>query len=403
VERARAVSPGLELAERDAAVVAAICWRLAGLPLALELAAARTRFIDPKGLLARLDAALSAGWGRDIPARQRTMRATLDWSHDLLSAPERSLFERLSVFSGGFTLEAAEAVGRADEDSFDLLGALVEQSLVTAEPQPNGDMRYGMLEPVRQYALERLEEGTEAGEARSRHAAFFVALAVRAHPELRGPRQVEWLERLEGENDNLRAALGWALSEDEIEIAGRLAWALWLFWLLRAHHGKGRRWVEALLERDLLPALRPRVLHVAAAMAYTQGDYGTCEGYSMEALELARRQGDTLVEAHARCELGLVAMPRGDLEAAEFHFEEALPLVHRSDEEGLVPLVRAWLGTVLLLRGDHDRTIPVFEKSLEEARRRGDRIGAYSALYTLPRWRSPATSTGWQPACSQRE
>jgi predicted ATPase/DNA-binding XRE family transcriptional regulator len=382
VERARAVSPGFEVSGSNAAPVAAICWRLAGLPLALELAAARARFIDPQGLLARLDTALSSGWARDVPERQRTMRATLDWSHDLLTASERSLFERLSVFSGGFTLEAVEAVGEAG-DPFDPLGALVEQSLVVAEPQELGGMRYGMLEPVRQYAVGRLQESGEAGEARRRHATFFLRLSERAYPELRGPRQVEWLERLERENGNLRAAMGWALSEDEAEIAGRMVWALWLFWLLRTHYDEGRRWVETLLERDLPPDLRPRVLHVAAATAYTQGDYGACERYSAEALELARREDDALAEAYARCEIGLVAMHRGDLETAESRFEEALLLVNRAGDEGLASLVRAWLGTVLVLRGDNERAIQVFEEGLEQARKRGDRIGAYSALYNL--------------------
>ena len=382
VDRARAVSPGFELAEGDAATVAAICWRLAGLPLALELAAARARFIDPGGLLARLDKALSSGWARDVPERQRTMRATLDWSYDLLSASERSLFERLSVFSGGFTLDAAEAAAGTD-DPFDPLGTLVEQSLVTAEMRAGGGMRYGMLEPVRQYASGRLAEGSEAGDAHRRHATYFLELSERAHPELRGPRQVGWLERLELENGNLRGAIGWALSEGEVEIAGRMVWALWLFWLLRTQHDEGRRWSETLLERDLPPALQPRVLHVAAAMAYTQGDYGACEQYSTEALELSRREGDALAETYARCELGLVAMHRGDLAAAESCFDEALPLVHRAGDEGLASLVRTWLGTVLVLRGDNERAVQVFEKGLEQARRRGDRIGAYSALYNL--------------------
>ena len=381
VDRARAVFPAFEPTGEDAASVAAICWRLAGLPLALELAASKARFINPKGLLTRLDSALSSGWARDVPERQTTMRATLDWSHDLLSAPERSLFERLSVFADGFTLEAAGTAGAVDP--FDLLGALVEQSLVTVEPQADGGMRYGMLEPVRQYAAQRLTDAGESTRTRRRHAAFFVGLSERASPELRGPRQVEWLDLLEQENGNLRAALNWALSEDEVEIAGRMVWALWLFWLLRNHYGEGRRWVETLLTRDLPPVLRPRVLHVAAAIAYTHGDYAACEEYSTEGLELSCQEGDALAEAYARCELGLVAMHRGDLEGAESHFREALPLVRRSGDEGLLPLVRAWLGTVLLVGGDHERAIPIFEEGLEQARRRGDRIGASSALYNL--------------------
>ena len=164
------------------------------------------------------------------------MRATLDWSHDLLSEAEQAMFRSLSVFAGGFSLEAAEAVGAArEEDAFDvlgLLGRLAEQSLVSADTNAN-ELRYRMLEPVRQYALEKQEESTEAEEIRRRHAAFFLALAERAEPELHGPDQVEWLERLEKENDNLRAAIDWALSGGDAEISARISWAIYQFWWQR--------------------------------------------------------------------------------------------------------------------------------------------------------------------------
>jgi predicted ATPase/transcriptional regulator with XRE-family HTH domain len=386
VERAQAVSLGFSLSRQNAAAVASICWRLAGLPLALELAAAKVRFLDPATLLSRLDRALSAGWARDIPERQRTVRATLDWSHDLLSEPEKALFKRLSVFAGGFTLEAVEAVGAAGdvaaEDALESLGRLVEQSLVTAELDGDG-MRYGMLEPVRQYAREKLEESGDAGETLRQHAAFFLNLAELAYPELRGPRQAEWLERLERENGNLRSAMGWALSTGGVETAARLGWALYLFWRLRGHHNEGRRWMEVLLERDLPRALRPRVVMVAAFMTYTHGNYKACEGYSAEALELARRARDTLCAAYAWCMLGMGAMRRQDYEAATSCFEEALPLFRRSGEEVQVPVMHALLGTALLIQGDHDRAVPMFEEGLAMARRRGDRIGVCSALYHL--------------------
>jgi predicted ATPase len=194
VERARAVSPTFALTEENAGAVAAICWRLDGLPLALELAAARTRFLDPASLFGRLDRVLSTGWARDLPERQRTMRAALDWSHDLLSEGEQVLFRRLSVFAGGFRLEAAEAVGAVEdlegEDTLELLGRLVEQSLVLAEASA-GEMRYRMLEPVRQYALEKLEENLEeAEEVRRRHAGYYLALGERAGS---GPGPLGWI------------------------------------------------------------------------------------------------------------------------------------------------------------------------------------------------------------------
>jgi predicted ATPase/DNA-binding XRE family transcriptional regulator len=386
VERAKAASPAFSLTRANVATVAAICWRLAGLPLALELAAAQVRFLDPRALLPRLDAALSAGWARDLSDRQRTMRATLDWSYDLLADPEKKLFRRLSVFAGGFSLEAVEAIGVAGnvapEAAAGLLGRLVEQSLVSAER--NGDaMRYGMLEPIRQYAREKLEEGGEATETLRRHALVFLHLAELAYPELRGPRQAEWLARLEQDNGNLRSVMGWALSAGEVEIAARLAWALYVFWRLRGHHEEGRRWTEVLMEQDLPTALRPRVVMVAAFMAYTQGDYEACERYSAKALDLAGQAQDTLCAAYAWCMLGMVAMRGRDFETAITRFEEALPLFRRSGEEVQVPVMHSLLGTALLIQGDHDRAVPRFEQALAMARRREDRIGVSSALYHL--------------------
>jgi predicted ATPase/DNA-binding XRE family transcriptional regulator len=380
LERARAASPSFALTTENARTVAAICWRLGGLPLALELAAAKVRFLEPAALLPRLDQALSMAWARDLPERQRTMRATLDWSHELLSEPERRLFRRLAIFAGGFTLEAVGA-SEEPEEVLGLLGALVEQSLVVAQPpKAGGEARYGMLELVRQYALEKLEESGDAEEARRRHAAFFLDLAEEAEPELRGSRQVEWLERLEEENGNLRAAMSWALDTDDAGTAARLGWALWLFWRFHGHQREGRRWMEVLLERDLPPPLRPRAVHAAMSMAYMQGDYEAVARYSAELLKLSREVGDALCAAYAWCGLGLVAMDRGNFGEATPCFEEALTLLRRAGEEGVVPVVQVWLGTVALIQGDQERAIPMFEEGLAQARRRGDRLGTYNAL-----------------------
>ena len=228
MDRARAASPIFSLEEENAAAVAAICRRLAGLPLALELAATKVRFLSPPHLLARLDRALSAGGPRDLPSRQRTMQATLGWSYNLLLEEEKALFQRLAVFAGGFGLEAAEAVGTNEEtdaeDVLELLGRLVEQSLVLAQPgEDSGEVRYGMLEPVRQYALERLKLSDEAEEARQRHAEYYLALAQQAEPELWGPRQVRWLNRLEEEHDNLLAVLRRARETGDVATGLRLA------------------------------------------------------------------------------------------------------------------------------------------------------------------------------------
>jgi predicted ATPase/DNA-binding XRE family transcriptional regulator len=388
VERARAVSSTFSLTKANAAAVASICWRLAGIPLALELAAAKAKFLDPKMLLSRLDRALSTSGGRDLPDRQRTMRATLDWSHDLLSEPERELFRRLSVFAGGFTLEAAEAVGAAGsvgvEDVLDHLGTLVEQSLVVVQPpKAGGETRYRMLEPVRQYALEKLEESGEAGMVGRSHAAFFLALAERAHPELLGERQVEWLERLEQEYGNLRAAMSWALDADDGATGVRMGWTLWYFWWARSYHREGRRWMEEVLNCTLPPALRGRALVVAGTLAWGHGDYEQCGRYSEKGLEVSQQAGDELGAAWARVGLGLSAMSGSDYEAATSHLQEALRSFRQLDEGYGVAHVTTFLGMVAMMHGDEGHAIPMFEEGLAAARRIGDRSSTYIALYNL--------------------
>jgi predicted ATPase/DNA-binding XRE family transcriptional regulator len=388
VERARAVSSTFSITQANASAVASICWRLAGIPLALELAAAKAKFLDPKMLLLRLDRALSTSGGRDLPDRQRTMRATLDWSHDLLSEPERELFRRLSVFAGGFTLEAAEAVGTVGsvgvEDVLDHLGTLVEQSLVVVQPpKAGGETRYGMLEPVRQYALEKLEESGEAGMVGRSHAAFFLALAERAYPEVLGERQVEWLERLEQEYGNLRAAMSWALDANDGATGVRMGWTLWYFWWARSYHREGRRWMEEVLKTALPPALRGRALVVAGTLAWGQGDYERCEGYSEEGLELSRQVGDELGAAWARVGLGLSAMSGSDYEAATSHLQEALRSFRQLDDSYGVAHVTNFLGMVALMRADEGQATPMFEEGLAVARRIGDRASTFIALYNL--------------------
>ena len=384
VERARATSSGFRLTRANAADVAAICWRLAGLPLALELAAAKIRFLDPATLLSRLDRALSTAWGRDLPERQRTMRATLDWSYGLLPDPERRLLGRLSVFVGGFPLPAAESVGAAGVDAaeglIDNLGTLVEQSLVTVDSDGEGT-RYGILEPVRQYAREKLEEGDEADETRRRHADHYLSLAERAGAELWGPGQGEWLERLERENGNLRAALAWTL-DSGAETAGRFCYALWLFWWARGHHREGRRWSEAALGRELPPAWRARVLSVSAAMFYAANDHDPAEERWREGLSVSLEVGDKLGEGLCRSGLGLARLVRGEPEAAAARFAEALPLLEGCGDP-LSSLARVWLGTTSLMRGDAGRAEREIGEGLSSARSRGDTLSTYVALYNL--------------------
>jgi predicted ATPase/DNA-binding XRE family transcriptional regulator len=390
VERARESSPSFKLTQENALVVDTICRRLEGLPLALELAAAKVSLLGLAALLSRLNQALEIGGARDLPERQKTMRATLRWSYSVLLEEEKLLFRRLYVFAGGFSLEAAEAVGAAGEVTTDevlgLLGRLVEQSLVAADTNANsdGEPRYRMLEPVRQYALERLEETGESAQTRRRHAAFFLALAERAEPELHGPDQVECLERLELENGNLRAAMDWALSGGDAEIAARISWAIYQFWWQRGPHVEGRRWVEAVLLRsDLSLAGRAKALVVAGAFALSHGDYEQSQRYFEEGLELARRVGDEFLMGWARVGLGLVAMGRTDHEAATSYLQGALRSFREIDQDYGVAHVTTYLGMVALTRGDLGRATHMFEEGLAIARRLGDRLSTYIALYNL--------------------
>ena len=392
VERAREVSPSLKLTQENALIVNTICRRLEGLPLALELAAAKVGLLGLVVLFSRLNQALETGGARDLPERQKTMRATLRWSYDLLSEEEKILFRRLSVFAGSFSLEAAEAVGAAGEatttEVLGLLERLVEQSLVMApDSSANGDdePRYRMLEPIRQYAQEVLEESGEAGQMRQRHASFILALAERAYPELQGPDQVAWLERLEKENGNLRAAMGWALSEGDPEIAARISWAIFQFWWQRGPHVEGRRWVEAVLLRsDLSLDGRAKALVAAGAFALSHSDYERSQGYFEEGLELAQRVGDQLLAGWARVGLGLVAMGNTDHEATMSHLEQALRSFREVDQDYYgVAHVTTYLGIAALTRGDLGRATQMFEEGLAMARRLGERLGTYITLYNL--------------------
>src|SRR5829696_434443 len=251
VERVRAVKQDFSLTEGNAVAVAQVCYRLDGIPLAIELAAARARVLSVEQISSRLDDSfrLLTG-GRAVLARHRTLTATMDWSHELLSTEEKALFRGLSVFAGGWTLEAAEAVcngeGLEREDLLDLLASLVDRSLVLVSER-DGEVRYRLLEVVRQYAAEKLEVAGEAGPLGERHAKYYLALAEDAEPELRGARYGAWLGRLEAEHGNLRAALRWFLYRDEAELALRLAGALGEFWYLSGQVSEGRQWLEEAL------------------------------------------------------------------------------------------------------------------------------------------------------------
>jgi hypothetical protein len=401
VERAKAASPAFDITEGNAAAVAAICWRLAGLPLALELAAAGSRYLSPQTLLSRLDRALSAGWARDLPERQRTMRATLDWSYGLLSAPEQALFRRLSVFAGGFTLEAAEAIGATpgkveevadtDDGVLELLGRLVEQSLVSVTQPPTGEegLRYGMLEPLRQYELEKLEEAGETDATRSTHAAFFLALAERAYPDLRTEQQVGWFERFEREHDNLRAALARMLEEGEAEQMVRVGWSIWLFWVVRGHTGEGRRLMEEALAAGSLgrghglpDAVRARALLVIAILSFARGEIGRVSATAEESLSAARAAGDGGLVLLSLMMRGYARLNAGELDAAEEDLMRGLEMFRELYGRRGTAFGINGLAQVALARGEFDLAADLLTEAEAELRTTRDWFTLTSNLNT---------------------
>ncbi|HEV2743033.1 MAG TPA: tetratricopeptide repeat protein [Rubrobacter sp.] len=370
--------------------MAQVCWQLAGIPLALELAAARVRFMEPAALLSRLDRALSTAWARDLPERQRTMRATLDWSHDLLEGPERTLFRRLSVFAGGFTLEAAEDVGAAEElgedEIAELLGRLVEQSLATVDRDAAGGTRYGMLEPVRQYAAERLEEGGEATPTRRRHAEHFLALAEAARPELMGVGHAAWLGRLEHEHDNLREALRWARESGEGEIGLRLVGSLYWFWWMHGHLGEGRSWVEIFLSGcgpEASGLARAMASYGAGELALGQGDLSRSVALLEESLALFRGLEDEAGVAIVLAELGQAVRASGDRDRAAALSEEALALARRLGRRDAIAVALNTLGHIERQRGDVAAAMERHEESLGIFERLGNKRGIAYALSSL--------------------
>ena len=283
------------LTSENAHDVATICRRLDGIPLALELAAARVGPLSVGQIAHRLDDSLVllTGGSRTTVSRHRTLRATLDWSHELLGEDEKELFGRLSVFAGGWTLEAAEAVGAGgstgEDDILDPLSSLVEKSLVVSEAVEVGGVRYRMLEPVRQYAQEKLEESREAEDVRRRHLTFFLVLAEDAEPRLQGPEDMVWLQRLEAEQDNLRAALSWSLERGETKLGLRLAGTLGLFWHAHGHLGEGRKWLEEALAKGDWASVAERLKAMKALfwLAFDQWDHDRAEAVAQEAIELS--------------------------------------------------------------------------------------------------------------------
>jgi non-specific serine/threonine protein kinase len=388
VDRARSRLPAFRLTPENVASTAAVCLKLDGIPLAIELATARMGALAVEQVAERLEDSLGllTGGARTVDPRQRTMRATLEWSHELLSEPERELFRRLSVFAGGWTLEAAEEVcpgGTVGRDGvLDLLSRLIDKSLVVAEARPaTGALRYRMLEPIRQYGLERLEASGEVHAVGRRHALWYLELAKGAEPWLRGDRQRVWLERLEREHDNLRAALKWSLESGEAELGLWFGGALGEFWYMRGYLSEGRRWLEAALANDAARApARTKALARAGWIAWEQGDYERSIALSKKGLALSRELGDRAGAAAALSNLSWAALLGDQLDRAAALAEEAATLERSLGETGGVARALIVLGLAAVAGGDHERGLELQEESLALAREAADSLAMALSL-----------------------
>jgi predicted ATPase/DNA-binding CsgD family transcriptional regulator len=423
VERARGRDRSFSLSPQNALAVAEICRMLEGIPLAIELAAARVGTLSLEQISERLEGSLEllTRGGRTAVPRHRTLKGALEWSYELLSEPERKAFIKLSVFAGGWTLEASEAVssgeGVAQSEVLDVLSGLVEKSLVVAKGSGEGGPRYRLLEPIRQYAQEKLEESGEAGSAKRAHAQYFLALAEEAEPELLGPREAEWYNRLEEEHDNIRAALSWSLEGANPELGLRLAGAIWWFWQRHGHLSEGLRWLDeglargggtsAITRAKALEGIgwlaygqgdlervkesateglrlsdearlgshhRALFLELLGIAAWQEGDYERATKLAEESINLSREANDMGVLANSLIELGTASVWRvGGQEQARAYYEEALAISRELGSASILRSCMDCLGASHLIQRDPERALPFLEESAALCREAGDR------------------------------
>jgi predicted ATPase len=397
-ERAHAAAPGFELTAENAGAVAEICRRLDGLPLAIELAAARSRLLPPQALLARLDDRMSllTEGARDLPPRQQTLRNTLDWSFGLLSPAGQALLSRLGVFPGTFDLEAAEAVGGARGSApagqgqagqiLDTLGSLVDASLIR-DAERDGRARFSLLETIREYARERLRDSGQWKEAHDRYAAYFLELAGSAGPGLDGPGQVAWLDRLEAEHDNLGAAISWLLDQDQPGPALQLGAMTWQYWWFRGHMEEGARYSEAIVASgEKLPPDQLSYAQIGlGVLLILSGDKARAQALFEQALALFRRLGDKRGIAIATGYLGHLAALGGDLGKARTLLTESLASPQELGDDVSIALMYNFLGQIPLSQGDNDAAARLFSQGLDAARRVPDRFPLLISLYNLAR------------------
>jgi predicted ATPase/class 3 adenylate cyclase len=392
VERAMATRPDFAVTSANAPAVAEICIRLDGLPLAIELAAARVRVLSPQAILERLGdrLALLSGGARDLPARQQTLRSAIAWSHDLLDENDRRVFARFAAFAGGATLAAIEEVvfdPEAPADPLDAITSLVDKSLVRQETQQDGEPRFRMLGTIREFALEQLRERGEAEQQQERHGEWVLAFAERNAVGVFGDEQRVVLDAFEREHDNIRAALAWALATGRVEMAMRIFAGTWRFWQMRGYLAEGREQAERVLALPLGgvdPAVGAAALEAGGGIAYWQADMAPSRAWYQRALELARASGDDARIANALYNLSFTfTLIREDQEQARANAAEAVEIFRRIGDEAGIGRALWGLANAFYFFGDFAEGIPIAEEAIEIFRRRGDRFMTVWGLYML--------------------
>lgn len=389
IQRAQAVKYDFHLNEANAAAIAEVCIRLDGLPLAIELAAARTRVLSPQALLARMDHRLQVlsdgAW--DLPERQQTLRNTIQWSYNLLHSPEQTLFRRLSVFVGGSTLEAVEALyealGDKDANILKMITSLLDKSLLQDRRQEDGEQRLLMLEMIREYGLDLLAANRETEATTQAYALYYLTLVEKAEPEFWGPQQAVWFNRLEQERSNLRKALKWLLERGEvgnnIEMALRLGAALWWFWFRRAHFTEGAFLMEqalAMANTQVPVLVRAKALRCAGHLLDAEGDAERGETLLAESIALFRESGNQVETGRTFFPFGMIAR---ELATARSRYEEGLAIAREAgDKLGIANLLHT-SGNVARRQGEYARAYALFEESAELFRELGNKGGIASS------------------------
>lgn len=389
VSRAQAIKSSFQLNRSNVAAVASICARLDGLPLALELVAARIKLLSPQSLAERLTERLPllTGGARDLPERHQTLRNAIEWSYNLLSPAEQRLFGELSVFVGGCSLEALETVCQGDPHQLlDLLGSLVNKSLVRQVELPEGDVRFFMLETIREYGWSHARMSNELEDLVSRYTNYYLTLAEEAEPQLTGPEQDFWFDRLESEHDNLRNALALQLDRQQHSQAARMAAALWRFWYVRNHLSEGRQWFGRILhgrDKEIEAGVLARALIGNGVLAWMQSDYNTARNAFEASLPLLKQVNDQQGTANALNNLGGIASEQGDYSRASQLYEESLALRRQlGDQRGIANALNN-LAIVAIEQGDYSQARQLHQESLALRRQLGDQWGIAHSLNNL--------------------